>query len=170
MKIYAERNRTLSQNKASELDGGLEINRISGQQQIHNFQNFPMLTTEGLRIGQCAEKITDFLIENCPKLEPMRLLSNIIEAQQSQGTEHALKHIRAVGFEEEYYTADALDMLAKLADGTYEGLSAEGIAGKDEIPVLEGKITVHSKYYQDSVDQLREIFNRLTLIMEELLV
>ena len=125
-----------------------------------------MLTTEGLRIGQCAENITDFLIENCPKLAPMKLLSNIIEAQQSQGTEHALKHIRAVGFEEEYYTADALDMLAKLADGTYEGLSAEGISGEDEIPVLEGKITVHSKYYQDSVDLLKKIFNRLNLIVD----
>mgnify|MGYP000006684296 FL=1 len=162
--IYAD-GTNLSQIKLPN-GGGLEIIEYPANNRYITFQNFPMLTTEGLRIGQCAEKITDFLIENCPKLEPMRLLSNIIEAQQSQGTEHALKHIRAVGFEEEYYTADALDMLAKLADGTYEGLSAEGIAGKDEIPVLEGKITVHSKYYQDSVDQLREIFNRLTLIME----
>ena len=162
--IYAD-GTNLSQIKLPN-GGGLEIIEYPANNRYITFQNFPMLTTEGLRIGQCAEKITDFLIENCPKLEPMQLLSNIIEAQQSQGTEHALKHIRAVGFEEEYYTADALDMLAKLADGTYEGLSAEGIAGKDEIPVLEGKITVHSKYYQDSVDKLREIFNRLTLIME----
>ena len=162
--IYAD-GTNLSQIKLPN-GGGLEIIEYPANNRYITFQNFPMLTTEGLRIGQCAEKITDFLIENCPKLEPMQLLSNIIEAQQSQGTEHALKHIRAVGFEEEYYTADALDMLAKLADGTYEGLSAEGIAGKDEIPVLEGKITVHSKYYQDSVDELRNTFNKLELIMD----
>lgn len=125
-----------------------------------------MLTTEGLRIGQCAVNITDFLIENCPLLKPVKLLSDIIEAQQSQGTNHLLKHIRAVGFEEEYYTADALDMLANLADGTYEGLSAEGLAGEEPIPVLDGKITVYSKYYQDFVDKLRGAFNKLELIMK----
>ena len=75
--------------------------------------------------------ITDFWIENCPLLKPVRLLLDIIEAQQSQGTAHVLKHVRAVGFEEEYYTADALNMLAKLADGTYEGLDSSGLAGED---------------------------------------
>ena len=112
------------------------------------------------------EKVTDFLVENCPLLKPMELLSAIIEAQQSQGANHVLKHIRAVGFEEEYYTADALDMLAKLADGSYEGLSSEGLAGEDPVPVLDGRITVHSNYYQDSVDTLRGIFNKLNLIMK----
>ena len=76
-----------------------------------------------------------------------------------------LKHIRAVGFEEEYYSADALNMLANLADGSYEGLSAEGLAGEEPIPVLDGKITVHSKYYQDFVDSLRNTFARLELVM-----
>ena len=125
-----------------------------------------MLTTEGLRIGQCAVNITDFLIENCPLLKPVKLLSDIIEAQQSQGANHVLKHIRAVGFEEEYYSADALNMLANLADGTYEGLSAEGLAGEEAIPVLDGKVIVHSNYYQDFVDSLRNTFDRLELILE----
>lgn len=95
----------------------------------------------------------------------MKLLSDIIEAQQSQGDAHALKHIRAIGFNEEYYTADALDMLARLSDGSYSGLTAEGLAGEAPIPVLEGTITVHSKYYQDTVDALRSVFNRLNLVL-----
>ena len=57
-------------------------------------------------------------------------------------------------------------MLANLADGTYEGLSAEGLAGEEPIPVLDGKITVHSKFYQDSVEELRKIFNKLELVMD----
>lgn len=162
--VYAD-GTNLSQIKLPN-GGGLEIIEYPANNKYITFRNFPMLTTEGLRIGQCAVNITDFLIENCPLLKPVKLLSDIIEAQQSQGTNHLLKHIRAVGFEEEYYTADALDMLANLADGTYEGLSAEGLAGEEPIPVLDGKITVHSKYYQDSVEELRKIFNRLTLIME----
>lgn len=161
--IYAD-GTNLSQIKLPT-GGGLEIIEYPANNKYITFRNFPMLTTEGLRIGQCAVNITDFLIENCPLLKPMAILSTIIEAQQSQGTNHALKHIRAVGFEEEYYTADALDMLANLADGSYEGLSAEGLAGEEPIPVLEGTITVHSKYYQDTVDALRSIFDRLNLIL-----
>jgi len=162
--VYAD-GTNLSQIKVPD-GGGLEIIEYPANNKYISFRNFPVLTTEGLRIGQCAMNITDFWIENCPLLKPMKLLSDIIEVQQEQGKNHALKHIRAVGFEEEYYTADALDMLAKLADGTYEGLSAEGLAGEEPIPVLDGKITVHSKYYQDSVDALRKTFNRLELVMD----
>lgn len=58
-----------------------------------------------------------------------------------------------------------LDMLARLSDGSYSGLSAEGLSGEDPIPVLEGTITVHSKYYRDTVDALRSVFNRLNLVL-----
>ena len=162
--VYAD-GTNLSQIKLPN-GGGLEIIEYPANNKYITFRNFPMLTTEGLRIGQCAVNITDFLIENCPLLKPVQLLSDIIEAQQSQGTNHVLKHIRAVGFEEEYYTADALNMLAKLADGTYEGLSSEGLAGEEPIPVLDGKVIVHSNYYQDFVDSLRNTFARLELVMD----
>ena len=162
--VYAD-GTNLSQIKLPN-GGGLEVIEYPANNKYITFRNFPMLTTEGLRIGQCAVNITDFLIENCPLLKPVQLLSDIIEAQQSQGANHVLKHIRAVGFEEEYYTADALDMLANLADGSYEGLSAEGLAGEEAIPVLDGKVIVHSNYYQDFVDSLRNTFDRLELILE----
>lgn len=161
--IYAD-GTNLSQIKLPD-GGGLEIIEYPANNKYIIFRNFPMLTTEGLIIGQCAENITDFLIENCPRLKPMQLLSAIIEAQQVQGANHVLKHIRAVGFEEEYYTADALDQLANLADGTYEGLSADGLAGEDPVPVLDGKITVHSNYYPDVVDELKKIFTKLDLVL-----
>ena len=161
--IYAD-GTNLSQIKVPE-GGSLEVIEYPANNKYISFKNFPLLSTEGLIIGQCAGNITDFWVENCPLLNPMKLLSDIIEAQQSQGDAHALKHIRAIGFNEEYYTADALDMLARMSDGSYSGLSAEGLSGEDPIPVLEGTITVHSKYYQDSVDTLRSIFDRLNLIL-----
>nr|DAT09607.1 MAG TPA: tail protein [Caudoviricetes sp.] len=146
--------------------GGLETIEYSEFNQYITLQNYPLLKSEGVLMDYCKEKVTDFLVENCPLLKPMELLSAIIEAQQSQGTNHVLKHIRAVGFEEEYYSADALNMLANLADGTYEGLSAEGLAGEEAIPVLDGKVIVHSNYYQDFVNSLRNTFDRLELILE----
>ena len=161
--IYAD-GTGLSQIKVPE-GGSLEVIEYPANNKYIGFRNFPLLSTDGLRIGQCAGNITDFWVENCPLLSPMKLLSDVIEAQQSQGDAHALKHIRAIGFNEEYYTADALDMLAQLSDGSYSGLSAEGLSGEDPIPVLEGTITVHSKYYQDTVDALRSIFDRLNLIL-----
>ena len=146
--------------------GGLEVIEYSEPNQYITLQNYPLIKNEGVLLDYCKENVTDFWVENCPSLKPIQLLSTIIEAQQSQGTNHTLKHIRAVGFEEEYYTADALDMLANLSDGTYKGLSAEGLAGENPIPVLEGSITVHSKYYQDSVDSLRNTFAKLELILD----
>ena len=161
--IYAD-GTNLSQIKVPE-GGSLEVIEYPANNKYIGFRNFPLLSTDGLRIGQCAPNVTDFWVENCPLLQPMKLLSDVIEAQQPQGDAHALKHIRAIGFNEEYYTADALDMLARLSDGSYSGLSAEGLSGEDPIPVLEGTITVHSKYYQDTVDALRSVFNRLNLVL-----
>lgn len=146
--------------------GGLETIEYNANNQYVMLQNYPLIINDGVLLDYCKENVTDFFVENCPQLKPMQLLSTIIEAQQAQGANHSLKHIRAVGFEEEYYTADALDMLAKLSDESYSGLSAEGLAGEDAIPVLEGKITVHSKYYQDSVEALRNVFKQLSLVMD----
>lgn len=146
--------------------GGLEVIEYPAGNRYITLRNFPMLTAEGLLIGECAANISDFLIENCPLLRPMQVLSAIIAAQKEQGADHALKHIRAVGFTEDYYTPDALDQLANLADGTYEGLSADGLAGEDPVPVLDGTITIHSNYYRDVVDELRKVFTKLNLVMD----
>lgn len=146
--------------------GGLEEIEYSANNQYVMLQNYPLIKNDGVLLDYCKENVTDFFVDNCSQLKPMQLLSTIIEAQQSQGGNHALKHIRAVGFEEEYYSPEALDMLAKLSDKSYSGLSAEGLAGDEQIPVLEGTITVHSKYYQDSVEELRNRFKRLSLVMD----
>lgn len=162
--IYAD-GTNLSQIRLPD-GGGLEVVEYPAGNRYITLRNFPVLTTEGLRIGECAANISDFLIENCPLLRPMQVLSTIIEAQKGQGNDHTLKHIRAVGFTENYYTPDALDQLAALADGTYEGLSAEGLAGEDPVPVLDGTITIHSNYYPEPVEELRRVFTKLTLIMD----
>jgi len=53
--------------------------------------------------------------------------------------------------------------LASLADGSYEGLSSEGIAGEDPVPVLDGTLNIHADAYEDSINALRSKFNRLVL-------
>ena len=143
--------------------GGLRVIQYSRLNQYLSLSNYPLLTTEGIGIDLCRDVITDFFIVNCPNLSPMRLLVDIMNSQAEQGDDHALKRIRAVGFEETFNDSDMLDKLATLSNGTYGGLSAEGLAGEDEYPVLDGTITVNANTYEDSIEALRNTFRKLTL-------
>lgn len=107
--------------------------------------------------------ISDFFIVDCVKMQPIRLLVDIMNSQTDQETTHSLKRIRVVGFNETYNTSDMLDKLAILADGTYQGLSSEGLAGEDELPVLDGTLNVYANAYEDSVESLRGAFKKLML-------
>lgn len=125
--------------------------------------NYPLLTKVGVGIGLCKDVITDFFVVNCPNLSPMQLLVDIMNAQAEQGKDHKLKRIRAVGFEETYDDSDMLEKLAALSDGTYQGLSTEGLAGEDEYPVLDGTLNIDATHYADSVEALRTAFTKLIL-------
>lgn len=143
--------------------GGLRFVAFSAYNQYLSLVNYPLMTNEGVGIDLCKEIITDFFITGCPLIKPMQLLVDIMDAQNGQGKEHKLKRIRAVGFNETYNSSDMLDKLRMLADGTYEGLSSEGLAGEDELPVLDGTLNVHANAYEDSIEALRNAFAKLTL-------
>lgn len=145
--------------------GGLEVIEYSQYNQYLTLQNYPLLTYEGVRISECITVLTDFFITDCTKLKPMLIISDIMDAQASQGTDHNLKRIRAVGFDEHYSDGEILDKLAALVDGTYEGLNSSGVAGDDPYPVLDGKITVDANAYEDSIRILRERFPKMELII-----
>ena len=143
--------------------GGLRVIQYSRLNQYLSLSNYPLLTTEGIGIDLCRDVITDFFIVNCPNLSPMQLLVDIMNAQTGQGDNHSLKRIRAVGFEETYNDSGMLDKLATLADGSYEGLSSEGIAGEDKYPVLDGILNIEANHYADSIEALRNTFKKLVL-------
>jgi len=143
--------------------GGLRTVEFSAYNQYLSLMNYPLMTNEGVGIDLCKRIITDFFITGCPMINPMALLVGIMDAQIEQGNQHRLKRIRAVGFDETYNSSDMLDKLAILADGTYEGLSSEGIAGEDKLPVLDGTLNVYANAYEDSIETLRNTFSKLTL-------
>lgn len=143
--------------------GGLEKVELNGLSQYLILRNYPLLRNEGVVIEECREAITDFLIAGCPQMEPVRLLADVMNAQGAQGTDHALKRIRVVGFEETYNSSEMLDKLAELADGSYAGLNSEGLAGEDEYPVLDGTLNIYANAYEDSIEALRGKFKKLVL-------
>lgn len=143
--------------------GGLRTVEFSAYNQYLSLMNYPLMTNEGVGVALCKGIVTDFFITGCPMIKPMQLLVDVMDAQVEQVGQHRLKRIRAVGFNETYNDSSVLDKLAILADGTYEGLSAEGIAGEDELPVLDGALNVYANAYEDSIETLRSTFSKLTL-------
>ena len=145
--------------------GGLEQVVFSSLNQYLSLSNYPLLRNEGVKIDLCKLIITDFFMVDCPQMQPMKLLVDIMNEQVGQGSEHKLKRIRAVGFDETYTDngSDILDKLAILTDGSYEGLSSEGLAGEDTYPVLDGTLNVYANTYEDSILALRNTFKKMVL-------
>lgn len=154
---------SLSQLKLAE-GGALEIVEYPDTNQYLILKNLPMLTEDGVIMNGSTATITDFFVSDCVRLNPIDLLIQIMEGQSGQSA-HALKRVRAVGFDETYDTGGSamLDNLGKLADGSYEGLNASGLAGDDEYPVLDGTLNVNANCYEDTVTALRGKFTRLVL-------
>ena len=96
----------------------------------------------------------------------MTLLAGIIDAQADQGANHALVHVRVTDFDEVYNSPAILDKLAVLADGSYIGLNADGLEIPGSLPTLDGRITLKSNYYQDTVDALRAKYDKLEIVTE----
>ena len=144
--------------------GALSLIEYPQSTQYLTLQNFPVLQSSGVIIDTCKENITDFYVSDCPQLNPVDLLSEIITAQSSQET-HTLKRIRAIWDEFTYDTGGAtiLDNIVKLTDGTYSGLDANGVAIANSYPTLEGTLNINTNCYEDTVTALMNKFTQLNL-------
>lgn len=91
--------------------GGLRVVEYSRFNQYLSLSNYPLLTDDGIGIDLCKTVISDFFIVDCALVRPMKILVDIMNAQMEQGDNHALKRIRAVGFEESYNNSFILDKL-----------------------------------------------------------
>lgn len=120
-------------------------------------RNFPRLYNSGVNIEECKAGVTDFLVSECPNLRPLELLAKILEAQEGQGSDHALIGVRVTGINETYNTSEMLGYLAGLTDGTYQGLNADGSRNEGNA-ILEGKVSINANAYQDEVEALENYF------------
>lgn len=151
--------------------GALQNIQYGPYNQYITLRNFPLLTKEGIDMGECALNITDFYMQNCPKLDPISLLIDIMDAQENQGNEHKLEHIRAVDFNKITADRTVLKRISELADGTYKGLNSDGVfTENDPLPVLIGKITLNGNYIQSIVNVLNKSFPNLELVLNGIAV
>lgn len=142
--------------------GALRHIEYADTNQYVQLQNFPLLTTANVQMGS-ALNVIDFFVDNCPQLDAFALLLDTLVAQETAGSV-SLKHIRITGINSTVDSA-MLDEIAKLSDGRFAGLDAEGLASDAyPLPVLQGTLTVDGSYYEDSITAIQEAFPDLTIV------
>ena len=142
--------------------GALQHIEYSASNQYVKLLNFPLLTTANVQMGS-ALNVIDFFVDNCPQLDASALLLDTLVAQETAGSV-SLKHIRITGINSTVDSA-MLDEIAKLSDGRFAGLDAEGLASDAyPLPVLQGTLTVDGSYYEDSITAIQEAFPDLAIV------
>ena len=144
-------------------DGGAleEVNYPATTSYIE-LKNLDHLTNEKCHVEACASNVMSYFVSGCDSLQPVRMLTEIMDAQAGQ-TSHALRYVRCVGFNETFTDGRTFDKLSQLVDGTYQGIDAEGQYGNDPYPVLDGTINLTTGAYRDTYDALMTHYPKLKL-------
>lgn len=126
-------------------------------------KHLPLLTESGFNYMDCALSVTSFLASNCTNLPALKILVDIINAQQNSGSTPLLHRVYVDGFNETYDDNQVLESLKVLMDG-YQAIDIEGydIAG---LPILSGTITMTCPVYEDTVQTLQEAFGAGGLVI-----
>lgn len=144
-------------------DGGalekVEYPATAGYIELKNLDN---LTNDSCDISDCKGNVMSYFVSGCDRLQPIKKLTEILDAQQGQAN-HALRYVRCVGFNETFSDGTMFDKLVRLVDGTYQGIDAEGQYGNDQYPVLDGTINLTTGAYRDTYDALMTHYPKLKL-------
>ena len=126
-------------------------------------KHLPLLTESGFNYMDCALSVTSFLASNCTNLPALKILVDIINAQQNSGSTPLLHRVYVDGFNETYDDNQVLESLKVLMDG-YQAIDIDGydIAG---LPILSGTITMTCPVYEDTVQTLQEAFGAGGLVI-----
>ena len=107
------------------------------------------------------EEITDFWVENCDGCR--NSLSRLYSIYSKD--EHALRYIRAIGFDEHFWgDGGILDTLIAFAENGYHGIN-DGNRDDDIIPVLSGKLHCTANYSPDKLYSLESYFPQIQFNM-----
>ena len=144
-------------------DGGaLEYVGYPATTSYIELKNLDKLTNDHCKTEACAPNVMSYFVSGCDALQPIKMLTAIMDAQADQ-TPHALRYIRCVGFNETFTDGRMFDKLSQLVDGTYQGIDAEGQYGNDPYPVLDGTINLTTGAYRDTYDALMTHYPKLKL-------
>ena len=119
------------------------------------------LTT--LEYEGCKANITTFAVTDCPNVDAVGMLVDILETQTSQGVNN-LAGVRLQGIDKVSDSSAILETLATLAESEqFFGVDVDGNPIEGSRPILTGKIVVNGYAYEDSVNALRAVFSDLVI-------
>lgn len=125
-------------------------------------KNLNRLHYDACDTSLCDANVMSYFVSGCENLQPIKKLTEIMDAQASQAR-HSLRYVRCVGFNETFSDGQTFEKLSRLVDGTYQGIDAEGQYGNDQYPVLDGTINLTTGAYRDSYDALIKHYPKLKL-------
>jgi hypothetical protein len=119
------------------------------------------LTT--LEYEGCKANITTFAVTDCPNVDAVGMLVDILETQTSQGVSN-IAGVRLQGINKVSDSSAILETLATLAESEqFFGVDVDGNPIEGSRPILTGKIVVNGYAYEDSVNALRAVFPDLEI-------
>ena len=110
--------------------------------------NLPSLDNEGLKYGE-LNALTYIRLENNAKIDGFAMMKATYEAGSP------LINIRIIGFDYDGTSSDVA-LLAKLANGGYFGIDADGSRNPNIIPVIEGTLNIAGSVYEDDAKVIEE--------------
>ena len=112
-------------------------------------------------ISTCLANVTTFAVSDCPNLNALEMLTSIISAQ---GDEMKLQGIRLQNIDATTDDASIIELLGKLTDTTqFFGVDAEGNPITGSYPILTGRIKFNGYAYEDTINNLKEVYPNLTI-------
>lgn len=110
-------------------------------------------------------KLEFLRIENCSQLNPFTMLKEIYNTDGN-----VIRDIRIIGFDVDGDASD-VTMIANLAndldkDGnphTYNGIDAEGKPIDNSHPVIEGRLSINGRIYEEDYEALKAVFANLVM-------
>ena len=143
--------------KIAVLELGEETTQIS-------LMNLKFMDLEGFRYSELP-KLEFLRIENCSQLNPLHMLKDIYNTDGN-----VIRDIRIIGFDVDGDASD-VTMIANLAndldkDGnphTYNGIDAEGKPIDNSHPVIEGRLSINGRIYEEDYEALKAVFANLVM-------
>ena len=116
-------------------------------------------------IEQCKNNITTFAVTNCPSLDAVSMLFDIISSQASEGVT-TLANIRLTDIDYTTSNPNVVKGLANIATSGAQGTDADGMPIDGSLPIITGRLVVTCPTFESDAQLIREYYPNLKVVIE----
>ena len=115
--------------------------------------------------SQCKEAVTTFAVTNCPSLDAVSMLFDIIGSQASEGLT-TLANIRLTDIDYTTSNPDVVKGLANIATSGAQGTDADGMPIDGSLPIITGRLVVTCPTFESDAEIIRNYYPNLEVVIE----